>query len=230
MAKVSIIIPACNEENYIKKTIDSLRTQSYKNVEIIVVVNGSTDKTAEIAKKYADKSLCFSAAIGPGKARNEGTKIAKGDIFVFLDADTQLSKNVIESIVACTKVNTFGTCLGKPDKKGLRAKLFFTMKNYLHRLRIYKGFIDGFIFCHRELFLKTNGIDPKFVGEFYGFIKRAIRSGGKYKFLKNCYIIVSTRRYEQKGYFRIIWFWIKWGMNALFKKGGKVAKKYKQVR
>ena len=52
---ISIIIPACNEENYIKDSLDSISMQDYKDYEIIVVCNGCTDKTEAIAKKYTKK-------------------------------------------------------------------------------------------------------------------------------------------------------------------------------
>jgi glycosyltransferase involved in cell wall biosynthesis len=225
--KVSIIIPACNEEKYIQKTLESLKAQSHRPIEIIVVVNGSKDKTFEIAKDYTDKVLNFSRPIGPVIARNEGAKKAEGDIFIFLDADTQLSRNTAEKAVRLMSQNTFGTCLGKPDAPGLKGRLFFTIKNYIHRLIIYKGVVDGVLFCHRDIFFKINGFnEKKLIAEFADFTKRAIKAGGKYIFIKGCYSIICLRRYEEKGYLQGLFFWVRWKVSSLLKKGDKLEKEY----
>lgn len=225
--KVSVIIPACNEEEYIQKTLGSLKAQSYYPIEIIVVVNGSKDKTFEIAKDYTDKVLNFPELIGPAAARNEGAKKAEGDIFIFLDADTQLSENTAEKAIHSITQNTFGTCLGRPDTLSLRGKLFFIIKNYIHRLRIYKGVVDGVLFCHKDIFFKINGFnEKKLIAEFEDFAKRAVGAGGKYIFIRDCYAIICLRRYEEKGYLRGLLFWIKWKVKSLFRKEDKLTKEY----
>jgi glycosyltransferase involved in cell wall biosynthesis len=225
--KVSIIIPAYNEEKYLQKTIDSLRSQKYEPLEIIVVVNGSSDRTFEIAEKYADKAINFPEAIGPAKARNEGAKIANGDIFIFLDADSQLSKGAVEKIAKGLEENIIGTCLGKADNNNFKGKLFFLFKNLTHLLRIYRGVIDGVFFCPRHIFFKVKGFnEAKKIAEFQDFIKKAIAIGGKYKVFTNCYAITSLRRYEEKGYFKTLFFWICWKIASFFKKEKKIAKEY----
>jgi len=224
--KVSIIIPAYNEEKYIQKTIESLRAQKYYPMEIIVVVNGSRDKTFEIAERYADKVLDFSSPLGVCVARNKGAKIAKGDIFIFLDADSQLSENAIEEIVQSVGENTLGSCVGRADNNTLREKLFFLLRNWIHRLKIYKGVI-AVLFCHRNIFEKINGFDEgRTIGEYNDFIKKALAKGGKYKLLTNCYVITSLRRYEKKGYFKVIFFWARWRIVSLFKKENEITEKY----
>ncbi len=225
--KVSIIIPACNEEGYLRETINSLRNQDCQNLEIIVVVNGSKDKTFEIAKQYADRTLSFSESLGPSGARMEGAKIAKGDLLLFLDADTQLSKNVVSSVAEALESNIIGTCLARPGNKNLKGQLFFGSKNLVHRLKIVKSVIDGVIFCQKELFFEIGGFDKKIlVAEFHDLIKRARKVGVKYKCLTNCYAVVSTRRYEKEGYFKIIFYWIKWIFSHLFKKDKKISTDY----
>ncbi|MEK7664831.1 MAG: glycosyltransferase [Patescibacteria group bacterium] len=225
--KVSIIIPARNEEKYIQKAIESLMVQKYELMEIIVVVNGSEDATFEIAKRYADKTLNFPEPMCPAKARNEGVKISEGDIFVFLDADSQLLNGAIKKITEDLKKNTFGTCLGKADKDNFKGKLFFLFKNWIHILRIYKGVIGGVFFCHRDIFLKVNGFNQtKKVAEFQDFIKRATTLGVKYKLFRNCYAAISLRRFEEKGYLKTFLFWIKWKIASFFKKDKKIAEEY----
>src|SRR3989344_353206 len=228
--KISIIIPAYNEEKFIQKTLESIKNTATHLPEIIVVVNGSEDKTFEISKRYTSKVLNFPKAIGPSAARNEGAKIATGDIFVFLDADTEIYNNMIQEVIINANNNVVGVCSAvtvdeKSDKK-LRAKIFFAFKNFIHRTKFYKGSI-ALIFCSREVFFRINGFNQDMrIGELNNFIKRAIKIGAVYKFLDNCHVITSLRRYEKQGYLRMFLFWIKWEVALAFKIDKKVTDKY----
>jgi len=225
--KVSIIIPARNEERCIQKTIKFYREQAYYPLEIIVVVNNSIDKTHEISSKYSDKVINFPDNIGVSAARNQGAKIATGDIFIFSDADSHLSEGAIKKIVNLMDESTIGTPLGKGDSNSLRGKLFFLYKNWTHRFKIYKGIIDGVFFCHRKIFFKTDGFNElKKIAEFEDFIKRAIKNKAKYKLFTNCYAITSLRRYEKEGYLNNYIFWVKWRIASMFKKEKKLTEKY----
>ncbi|MDP3882795.1 MAG: glycosyltransferase [Candidatus Staskawiczbacteria bacterium] len=229
--KISIVIPARNEEKFIQKTIESLKSATVCPLEIIVVVNGSEDKTFKIAKQYATKALNFSEALGPSAARNKGAKIATGEILIFLDADTEVSVNTIREILKNFSFETVGVCSAEiseklRDKK-LRAKIFFAFKNFLHRAKFHKGSI-ALIFCSKEVFLRINGFDEDmWVGELNDFIKRALESGAKYKFLGSCYVVTSLRRYEKKwGYLKTILFWVAWKIMKLFGRDQKIKKDY----
>lgn len=85
---ISVIVPAYNEEKYIKKCLDSLLNQNIKKslYEVIVVDNASSDKTAEIVRKYPVK-LIHEKRKGVANARSAGTKVAQGEIIAFTDAD-----------------------------------------------------------------------------------------------------------------------------------------------
>jgi len=100
---VSIIIPVFNEEKYLSFCLDSLKNQTYKNFEIIVVDDGSTDSSPEIVKnfQFSVKNLRFFRQIhqGPGMARNLGASKAKGKILVFVDADMKFDKDYIKYLV-----------------------------------------------------------------------------------------------------------------------------------
>src|SRR3989338_10743847 len=95
---ISIIIPACNEEKYIKNTINSVKQQNFKDYEIIVVCDGCTDKTSKITKRLTHKTIILNQRSGPAVAKNEGVKLAKYDKLVFLDADTLLTENSLQSM------------------------------------------------------------------------------------------------------------------------------------
>lgn len=98
--KYSIVIPAYNEEAYIAKTIKSLKNQSYKGkVEIIVVDNASTDNTAKIAQKLGT-TVYYESNPGVCWARQLGSKNAKGNILISVDADTYYSRDWLKNIDA----------------------------------------------------------------------------------------------------------------------------------
>lgn len=96
--RVSIIIPAYNEEKFISATLESLLAQTYKRYEIIVVDNNSKDDTNKIAKKYV-KTVLLEKKKGYHNAVNRGAKAAKGEIITFCDADTIYPKDWLEKIV-----------------------------------------------------------------------------------------------------------------------------------
>ncbi len=228
--KVSIIIPAYNEEKNIQKTIERFKNQKYFPMEVIVAVNGSSDRTYEIAEKYADKALNIKES-GVCNARNEGVKIADGEVFIFSDADSYLSPDAVEKIAKAVDKNIIGTCFGKGDVFSWKGSLFFLLKNAIHFLRIYKGVIDGIIFCHRDIFFKINGFDKNLkIAEFKVFIKEALKNGAKYKVLATCRAITSMRRYEEKGYLSGVFFWLKWKIASLFGQSGDMEKKYFNIK
>ncbi|MGB3902114.1 MAG: glycosyltransferase family A protein, partial [Bacteroidales bacterium] len=86
---VSIIIPVYNGEKYISDTIQSVIDQTYKNWELIIVDDGSTDNTAEIVKQFNDSRISYIKKnnTGVSDTRNVGAMISKGEILCFLDAD-----------------------------------------------------------------------------------------------------------------------------------------------
>lgn len=98
---VSVIITTKDEEVAIKSLLQSIKKQSYGNIEIILIDNNSTDKTKEIAKSLGSKVYSF----GPERSaqRNYGAKIAKGKYLFFLDADMQLTKNIVKECVENSK-------------------------------------------------------------------------------------------------------------------------------
>lgn len=90
MQKVSIIIPAYNSAEYIKQAVDSALGQTYKNVEIVVVDDGSTDNTAGVLAPYIKENnikYIHQENEGAGMARNKGINNSSGEIVAFLDAD-----------------------------------------------------------------------------------------------------------------------------------------------
>jgi len=81
---LSIIIPTLNEEDYLSLLLESIKKQDFRDYEIIIADAGSKDRTIEIAKSYGSR---ITSGGLPAKGRNQGAKIAKGSIFLFIDAD-----------------------------------------------------------------------------------------------------------------------------------------------
>lgn len=99
---VSITIAAHNEEKYISGAIESLLLQTYKNIEIIIVDDKSTDNTALITEGYKTKGVKLikrNEQGGPGSAYNTGAENSKGDILMFFDADHIYGKNYVMDLV-----------------------------------------------------------------------------------------------------------------------------------
>ncbi|MEK6932746.1 MAG: glycosyltransferase [Nanoarchaeota archaeon] len=196
---ISVIIPAYNEEKYIEKTLKLIP----KNIEVIVVCNNCSDKTQKISKKYAKTYSIRSQ--GVSLARNYGGKKAKGDLLVFLDADTLINNELISTLNEIKNKNFFGTCMVKPDSKKFIARIYCSFKNLIGRLGIHNS--SGVIFCSKNIFEKVKFDKKRSKHENQEFSERAKKYGKRY-FL-NCYTITSMRRFEKLGYVNVPLYWIK---------------------
>lgn len=103
MPKISIIVPCYNVEKYLKKCLDSLVNQTYQDIEIIMVDDGSPDRSGIICDEYAAKDdrikVIHKLNGGVGAARNDGLKIASGDWVIFCDSDDWLEADALEKLV-----------------------------------------------------------------------------------------------------------------------------------
>lgn len=97
MPKFSIIVPVYNVEKYIKKCLDSIFNQSFKDFEVIVVNDGTKDNSMDIVKKY-DVKVINQENSGLSEARNTGVKSAKGEYIIFLDSDDFIEKDLLKEI------------------------------------------------------------------------------------------------------------------------------------
>lgn len=199
---VSIIIPAHNEEKYIRQTLSHIVMQSYKNVETIVVDDGSKDKTSKIVRGYADRIIKLKERKGVSHARNIGASAARGELLIFLDADTLLcDKKAIETILEYVgKGVDYGTCSMKPEKP--RHMLYSSIKNFVIEYTKFKA-SNGIIFIKRDIHEKIGGFNTKKDKEeiFEYFFKA--KSYGKFGFVKTD-VITSMR----KGCTKTVVYWI----------------------
>lgn len=101
--KVSIIIPIYNSEKYLKQCLESIINQTYKNIEIICINDGSTDNSEKIIKDYlkTNKNITYLKQPNAGQsiARNKGLEKATGDFILFVDSDDFIEKNMVEKLI-----------------------------------------------------------------------------------------------------------------------------------
>ncbi|OYU95161.1 MAG: hypothetical protein CFE21_12710 [Bacteroidetes bacterium B1(2017)] len=113
---VTIITPSFNQAQWLEATIQSVLTQSYKNIEYIIIDGGSTDGSKEIIEKYSHKLAYWQSEKDKGQAFaiNIGFKKAKGDLVAYLNSDDLLEPKAVEGIVNAFEVNQeFAILYGK---------------------------------------------------------------------------------------------------------------------
>jgi len=110
---VSILIPAYNAEKWIMDTIKSAVNQTYKNTEIILIDDGSTDNTLEICKRFASKSVNVISQrnMGAAKTRNKALNLSQGTYIQWLDADDILAPDKIERQIKSAEPGNFSKVL-----------------------------------------------------------------------------------------------------------------------
>lgn len=131
MPLISIIVPVYNAEKYIERALKSLINQSYKNIEILCIDDGSKDNSYNIIKEFKDEriKLFKQENSGPAKARNVGLSNSKGEYIMFCDADdwyepnmcelmlkTMINQNVDFIICGCNIVDTYNTSIRKKEE------------------------------------------------------------------------------------------------------------------
>lgn len=199
---VSIIIPAHNEERYITKTLSHIKSQSYRNLETIVVDDGSSDNTAELAKRYADKVIRLDKRKGVSYARNIGANIAKGEFLVFLDADTLMcDKKCINKILDSIEEGIgYGTCSIKAEKR--KHLLYTSIKNlFIKYTRFHAS--NGVIFIKKDIHERISGFNTKKdKEEIFEYFAKA-ENYGRFGFVE-ADVITSMR----KGCTKTVVYWI----------------------
>lgn len=160
---VSVIVPVYNGEAFIADAISSILRQNYVPMEIIVVDDGSTDKTAAIVKNFPEITYIYQKNSGAPAARNRGLQIAKGNMIAFLDADDLWSDDKINlQLSLFRKEPSTEIVVGYTQ----RMQLIKTM-NGKHYFRNYSDPVLGMDFIaalvRRSVFDKVGPIDETFL-------------------------------------------------------------------
>ena len=214
---VSVVITTKNEEKNIENCLQSIRSQTFKNIELIVVDNFSEDKTTELAKKYNAK--VYFKGNERSAQRNYGAKVARGEYLIYLDADMILSLTVIEECIAkceCDNVDA----LYVPER--IVGDGFWIKVRDFERSFYTGTVIDAVRFVRRDLFLQVGGFDETLVGpedwDFDRKIRKIGRTGVTIVPLYHNEGRFSMKRYlKKKGYYTdgIQKYIQKWGSNDL---------------
>ena len=227
---ISIIIPSLNEGKYLDRTLLAIKGQKYDGeVEIIVSDSRSEDNTQEVARRHR-ATVVLSDRLGPAVGRNRGAQAAKGDILVFLDADTIPSENLLARISKTLEKRDVvgGTCKFLPYKGGLVDWLIYAFSNAAARIMINFGIPQdpGYCFFYRrEVFRKLGGLREDLVlNETHDL---AIRSKTYGNFVyTNVPVFTSIRRFREAGYLRTIWMYLTSAI-TYFKTGNVSKSKFK---
>lgn len=225
---ISVVIPAYNEEEHIETCLESIRSQSVKPYEVIVVNNNSTDRTEEKARRLADR-VVFEGEQGVVYALNAGIRAARGDVVAFMGGDCVADREWIKAIrLAFEKedlIGVFGPIASMDRRsKKMRFSYYFiwhvVAKTLSHTpIAMAPG---GNCAIRRKAIIEAGGYDPDMVPGEDIEISRRLRKLGKLKFIENAKIYASTRRFEENGVWRETKNWLK----VFFRMVGKRPKKY----
>ncbi len=172
MPKVTVIIPAYNAERFIRQAIDSVVVQTFRDFEILVIDDGSQDKTAEIAESYKNPVICFRKQNGgASSARNFGIINAQGEYIAFLDSDDLWEPTKLEKQVALLDANSdVGLCYVavqriNKDSKPLGYIEANAYPDYCEALLLHSCIVTGSCssaIMRRELFEQVGVFDTNF--------------------------------------------------------------------
>jgi glycosyltransferase involved in cell wall biosynthesis len=163
---ISVIIPARNEELFIRGAIASAASQAYPAgfLEVIVVDNGSLDETADVARAWFGEDAAMPSALvaelepGVGRAKNRGAAAAQGDVLIFLDADSRMDPRLASDVAhARTAGLLAGSIKVYADSSDPVDRGFFALMEFG---KVWFGVRGQMLYCDRELFFTVGGFRP----------------------------------------------------------------------
>ena len=176
---ISVIIPVYNYERYLGEAIESVLSQTYQDLEVIVVDDGSTDRSGDVAKSFAGRGVryCQEVHAGIGPARNKGVELAQGEFIAFLDADDRWPLEKIERQLRAFENDpalemVFGQAVqlhnGPEWEAGVKLKT-------LPVAGMVPGIVPGTMLIKRDAFLRVGKFPGGLkVGEFIDSYARAV--------------------------------------------------------
>ncbi|MBR2713016.1 MAG: glycosyltransferase family 2 protein [Bacilli bacterium] len=172
--KVSIIVPVYNSSKYLSHSLNSLIKQTYKNLEIILIDDASTDKSAEIIKKFSlkdDRIIPFYSELNQGvsKARNRGLKTFSGDYVLFVDSDDYLVEDAIEIMVKTAEeydsdfVDSYHLLIYETKKK----KYYFTENKVPKKIEVMGSLKDNIKVLDKYTYINGKLIKKELIRNMY---------------------------------------------------------------
>jgi len=192
MCEVSIIIPVYNTEKYLRKAIESCLNQTFKNLEIIIINDGSTDNSLQIAREYESKYNCVRVITtenrGLSEARNRGLVEARGKYIYFLDADDWIDSEAIEQCYKLAVDNELEMVLFDS-----RTELEKSLDSENSKNIKYNNYIRSHIINPDNIYTGSQFVEDYykkgvvFVPAWLVFTKREFLLKNKIRFLPNAY-------------------------------------------
>lgn len=196
---LSIVIPVLNEEKCLPILLSEIEKQNFSDYEIVVADADSQDRTVEIARSFNCNIIRGGL---PAKGRNEGTKIARGDLFLFMDADNvYLPEDFLQKLVADFEKRNLDVAVFPIFPKGNWIdNLFYGIYNWWVKLsQRFLAYATNSILVKKEIYRQVGGFDEEIkIGEDHDFARRAARIG-KFGFIKTEPVLTSARRFEKEG-------------------------------
>lgn len=201
----SVIIPTLNEEKFLPHLLQSLKDQTYKNFEVIVVDGNSKDRTVQVAKTFPRVKIVVSKKASLPMQRNLGAKAAKGEWLVFVDADSIFLPYTIERIVNYiyeTKPKIFSTW-AKPDSTLVNDAITTLLANiYWESTVLLKRPVapGPLTIVRRDVFASVGGYDETHqYNEDVDLGLRLNEQGATLSFLRETLYVWSMRRIRSEG-------------------------------
>jgi len=204
---ISFIVPAHNEEALLGRTLSALH-QSVRalgeSYEIVVVDDASMDRTSEIATQHDARVISVSHR-QIAATRNAGAAVAKGEIFIFVDADTMITEQALRAAIDALRQGAVGGGASVHFDEGrlpfYARVLEILLPPALRMLRLAPG---CFVFCTRQAYLAAGGFDEAlYVTEEVGFAQRLTRQG-RFVILRE-FVITSARKLRTRSALQLLW-------------------------
>jgi len=212
---LSIIIPTLNEEDYLPSLLESIKKQDFIDYEIIVADGGSEDRTIEIAKNYGCK---ITLGGSPAKGRNEGAKNAKGDLFLFVDADSILSPHLLAELIKEFEKRKLDLVSFPVYPQGnIIDKICYGIYNLWAWIsQKFLPHATQTVLVKREIHQKIGGFDEEIkIGEDHAYARSGARFG-KFGFLSIPPLLTSARRLEREGRLKTYLIYLLAGLHMFF--------------
>jgi glycosyltransferase involved in cell wall biosynthesis len=235
--KISIVIPAHNEEKYISRCLSSIEKYKDEIFEIIVINNASIDSTTKIVEGFPFVRLVYEPQKGLPHARNKGLSEAQGEIIAFIDADTEMPKGWVKKLIKEFEKNKNLISISGPYvyydvsifQKGLVWTYWLTLAWPLYFVTGYMILIGNFA-AKKDALIKIGGFNKDI--PFYGDdtdISKKLSKIGKVKFSQTFYMFSSARRLQSEGILKTAYKYIINSLWVIFKNKPRTVV-YKDIR
>jgi glycosyltransferase involved in cell wall biosynthesis len=222
MPTIAVIIPARNEEAYIRGALESVDAQEYPpdSLERIVVDNASSDGTAPVVRAYVEEHQDLAIALvcdplaGVARAKNAGAAQSKGEILLFLDADSRMAPDLARAVAHSHRAgNLVGSIRVVADGGSAIDRAFFQLMEFG---KVRFGIRAQMLYCDRALFWELGGFDSTLhLGEDVDLLSRAGRLLSERELPAVCHIteseiMTSPRRLAAHHHLGLVRMFVRW--------------------